>query len=224
MSRYAISDIHGCVNTFKKTLRQIEFSKDDELYLLGDYIDRGPDSKGVIDYIWDLQNSGYYVQCIRGNHEEMMLEGLTKSSTQSSWKMHGGRETLASFEAQEIANVSYEYLEWMQKLPYCIELDNYILVHAGLNFKIDDPLDDEQGMIWSRHWSHEIRKDWLRGRIIVHGHTPLSQDAIEAGLSLLNEIPALNIDNGCVYDRLGQGQLCVFDLDAKQLTFVKRAE
>jgi len=154
----------------------------------------------------------------------MMLEGLTKSSTQSSWKMHGGRETLASFEAQEIANVSYEYLEWMQKLPYCIELDNYILVHAGLNFKIDDPLDDEQGMIWSRHWSHEIRKDWLRGRIIVHGHTPLSQDAIEAGLSLLNEIPALNIDNGCVYDRLGQGQLCVFDLDAKELTFVKRAE
>ncbi len=222
MSRYAISDIHGCLSTFKNALQQIDFAIKDELYLLGDYIDRGPDSKGVIDYIWDLQNKGHHVKCLLGNHEEMMIEGLTRPSTQSAWRRHGGRETLASFEANEIAKVPYEYLEWMKRLSHFVEVDNYILVHAGLNFRTNDPLDDKQGMLWSRHWYHEIRKDWLRGRTIVHGHTPVSQDAIEAGLSLLDEIPAMNIDNGCVYNRTGHGQLCVFDLDKKELLFVKR--
>ncbi len=224
MSRYAISDIHGCIGTFKAALQQINFSKNDELYLLGDYIDRGPDSKAVIDHIWELQNSGYHVSCLLGNHEEMMLEGLSKESTQSAWKMHGGRETLASFGANEIAKVPYEYLEWMRKLPHFFEVDHYILVHAGLNFRTNDPLDDKNGMLWSRHWYHEIRKDWLRGRIVVHGHTPTSQDTIEASLTILNEIPAINIDNGCVYNRVGHGQLCVFNLDEKEMLFVKRVE
>jgi len=224
MSRYAISDIHGCVNTFKSALQQINFSKEDELYLLGDYIDRGPDSKAVIDYIWDLQNRGHHVFCLKGNHEEMMLEGLTKFQTQSAWKKHGGRETLASFEATEIGTVPYQYMEWMHKLPHFIEVDNYILVHAGLNFKVNDPLDDKQGMLWSRHWYHEIRKDWLRGRIIVHGHTPINQNEVKASLSILDEILALNIDNGCVYDRPGQGQLCVFNMDTRELLFVPRDE
>ena len=54
MNKYAISDIHGCLKTFKALLTKLDFSKQDELYLLGDYIDRGPDSKGVIDYIWNF--------------------------------------------------------------------------------------------------------------------------------------------------------------------------
>ena len=74
MSKYAISDIHGCIATFKTLLDKIKFSKEDELYLLGDYIDRGPDSKGVIDHIWYLQKSGYQVHCLRGNHENMLLQ------------------------------------------------------------------------------------------------------------------------------------------------------
>ncbi|MFT5168289.1 MAG: serine/threonine protein phosphatase 1, partial [Saprospiraceae bacterium] len=64
MKQYAISDIHGCAKTFKALLEQISFSKEDVLYLLGDYVDRGPDSKGVIDHIWQLQSEGYTVFCL----------------------------------------------------------------------------------------------------------------------------------------------------------------
>jgi serine/threonine protein phosphatase 1 len=72
----AISDIHGNNKTFLDLLDKIALTKDDELYLLGDYIDRGPDSKGVIDTIWKLMDDNYRVFCIKGNHEEMLFRGI----------------------------------------------------------------------------------------------------------------------------------------------------
>ncbi|MEM9260991.1 MAG: metallophosphoesterase, partial [Bacteroidota bacterium] len=73
MPRYAISDIHGCAATFRTALKTIAFSQKDELFLLGDYIDRGPDSMGVLEHIWTLQATGYEVTCLRGNHEQMLI-------------------------------------------------------------------------------------------------------------------------------------------------------
>ena len=66
MRKFAISDIHGCLKSFEALLDKIQLSTSDELYILGDYIDRGPDSKGVIDYIWKLEQEGYAVKCLRG--------------------------------------------------------------------------------------------------------------------------------------------------------------
>jgi len=71
MRQIAISDIHGCARTFQALLDKIQLSTNDQLYLLGDYIDRGPDSKGVIDTILGLINAGYRVQTLMGNHEKM---------------------------------------------------------------------------------------------------------------------------------------------------------
>lgn len=59
-----------CLKTFKSLLKKISVSKSDELYILGDFIDRGPQSKGVIDYIWELQKLGYIVHCLKGNHDQ----------------------------------------------------------------------------------------------------------------------------------------------------------
>ena len=70
MHRFAISDIHGCAKTFEALLDRIALSTQGELYLLGDYLDRGPDSKGVLDLIFRLQREGYAVHCLRGNHEQ----------------------------------------------------------------------------------------------------------------------------------------------------------
>ena len=70
MRRFAISDIHGCARTFEALLDRIAFTSQDELYLLGDYIDRGGDSKGVLDLIFRFQKEGYAVQCLLGNHEQ----------------------------------------------------------------------------------------------------------------------------------------------------------
>ena len=74
MRKIAISDIHGCLKTFKLMVEeQIVLSQKDELYLLGDFVDRGPNSKGVLDYIMSLQEAGYQLHCLRGNHEDMMV-------------------------------------------------------------------------------------------------------------------------------------------------------
>jgi len=81
----AISDIHGCLNTFKAILQQINYTKADQLFLIGDFIDRGPDSKGVIDHIWDLQAQGFSITCIKGNHEQMLLNGLAVVLSMRDW-------------------------------------------------------------------------------------------------------------------------------------------
>jgi serine/threonine protein phosphatase 1 len=92
LKKFAISDIHGCNRTFNEVLQKTGLNKDDQLFLLGDYIDRGPDSKGVIDTIFNLQNEGYQVHCLRGNHEQMLMDAWQKNDFHYTrrWLMHGG--------------------------------------------------------------------------------------------------------------------------------------
>lgn len=215
MSRFAISDIHGCAKTFKALLNKIEFSKEDTLYLLGDFIDRGPDSRGVIDHIWELQEEGYTIYCLRGNHEQMLLDELAEKEV---W-YNGEPEMLKSFHAKSNQDIPKPYIEWMEALPYFFETQDYFLVHAGLNFKTKFPLQDTHEMIWVRHFYDDIDKDWLGNRIIVHGHTPTRQLTIKMGMKELEEIPAINIDAGCVFESFGLGHLCAINLDTKQLIF-----
>ena len=85
MKQYAIGDIHGCSKTFKELLDKIGLIEGDELYLLGDYIDRGPDSKGVIDTIFELREKGFKVICLRGNHESMLLDALKNREEQKNF-------------------------------------------------------------------------------------------------------------------------------------------
>jgi serine/threonine protein phosphatase 1 len=220
MRKFAISDIHGCVETFKSLLGLINFSKEDELYLLGDYIDRGPDSKGVIDHIWYLQQEGYTVHCLRGNHEEMLL-GEYENST---FHYHGLYETLQSFGVKAVRDIPDPYIEWIKALPCYFEVDNYILVHAGLDFLEDDPLTDLTSMLWIRHWYEDIDRDWLQDRMVIHGHTPMKKELISQQFRLLPQLRALDIDAGCVFPRNGLGYLCTFELTQQEITFTKQQD
>ena len=122
--RFAISDIHGCSKTLiKLVLDEIKLTKSDELYLLGDYINKGPDSKGVIDFIFELRNSGYNVQCLRGNHEQYLLDGLEFSWEEIAFKNRGGKETLASFGVEDIHKIPQKYLDFISALPFYIETE-----------------------------------------------------------------------------------------------------
>lgn len=215
MRRFAITDIHGCAKTFEALLNRITFSKEDVLYLLGDYIDRGPDSRGVIDHIWELQEDGYEVHCLRGNHEQMLLDEINDDEI---W-YNGEKATLKSFEVKANQDIPKPYIEWMEELPFFFELKDYILVHAGLNFRTKFPLDEPTEMIWIRNWYDDINKKWLGNRIIVHGHTPIRQLVIKRSISELDEIPAIDIDAGCVFESFGLGNLCALNLDTKELTF-----
>lgn len=220
MRKFAISDIHGCLKTFEALLDEIQFSTSDELYILGDYIDRGPDSKGVIDLIWKLEQEGYHVRCLRGNHEQMLLDILDQPSRSYD---PGDEQLLDSFRVNHAMRIPEKYIKWCRQLPYYFEVDEYLLVHAGFNFNIDDPLSDTHAMMWIRNWRADIDREWLNGRIVVHGHTPTPRHAIEIYLQTLAYTPELIIDNGCVYHGRHEqlGELCALDLGERKLTFQK---
>ncbi|MDX1666539.1 MAG: metallophosphoesterase family protein [Saprospiraceae bacterium] len=226
MSRYAISDIHGCAKTFEYLLDALSVQKGDELFLLGDYIDRGPDSKGVIDLIFQLKKEGLNVHCLMGNHEKLLLDGLQDKTNLPIWFLNGGEATLQSFGISRVEQMEERYFEFFGSLDHYVETEGYILAHAGLNFKVEDPLSDETALLWIRGWYDQIDKDWLDGRLVVHGHTPTTREQLERQFEKSREIGAINIDAGCVYKgiREGTGFLCALDLDDRKLIFVENAE
>lgn len=219
MRQFAISDIHGHLATFKALLQRLEFSIEDELFLLGDFIDRGPDSKGVIDYVKELQATGHQVHCLRGNHEQMAIDAPNDSMTRSAWLRYGGKETCASFDSRDY-NLPEDYLDWMSALPFYLLTDGYLFVHAGINTFKPKPLDDWESMLWARHWSDKIDREWLGDRIIVHGHTPIPYQDIQLSLHTLKYLPVINIDAGCfAKNKSDLGHLCALELGSHILTF-----
>lgn len=220
MRKFAISDIHGCRQTFDALLKGINLKKKDELYLLGDYIDRGPDSKGVLDRIFQLKEEGFKVFCTVGNHEAMMIQSIGDGEVQRTWLAHGGLATLQSFGVKTVTAVPDRYLDFIEELDYFIESDNFLLVHAGLNFHAPDPLEDFHSMMWIRNWHRDVNKWWLGKRKIIHGHTPTPVDRIKEQKNQLKNEGYLCIDAGAGMAALGrEGMLCAFEMTQRKLYF-----
>lgn len=231
MRKFAISDIHGCRATFIAMLDRLAFSQGDQLFLLGDYVDRGPDSKGVLDLIFKLINSGYTIHCLRGNHEQLVLRAQEDQTGLDNWLLTDGKKTMDSFRVDDIRKIPAYYLAFMDSLPLYAEVDGYLLVHAGLNFKLFDPLGDAWSLLTIRHWHEDMRYDWLGERIVLHGHTPITRPTIELLSSELDRYRYLNIDCGCVYadpsfkrDNTGLGYLCAFDMTNREVVFQENVE
>lgn len=201
--QYVITDIHGCARSFKNLVQyMIQLTPDDNLYLLGDYIDRGPDSKGVLDYIMELMNSGYNVFPLRGNHEQFMLNAFESPQRHQFWFENGGGQTLKSFNAETIFDVPAEYIDFLNNLPYYFTLDKFYLVHAGFNFKDPNPFQDTDAMMSIRNFY--IDKEKLGNKKIIHGHTPLPLEEILVEFN--EDLPAYNIDGGCVFKTIPELQ------------------
>ncbi len=197
--QFAISDIHGCLKTFRKlVLEVIILSKEDTLFLLGDYINKGTDSRGVLDFIFELQNSGYKLKCLRGNHEQYLIDGLNYSWERIAFLNRGGRETLQSFGVENINEIPEKYLSFIQSLPFFFETENHLLIHAGLNFDLDDPYKDEFSMLNIRRMEVDMKKTGNKN--IIHGHVPNSYMDIENALSFHDN--HISIDGGCVYSHI----------------------
>lgn len=228
MRKIAISDIHGCNDTFQRLLEKLTLVSGDELYLLGDYIDRGPNSKGVIDTIFLLQQQGLSVQCLKGNHEQMMLDALAGVDDEAMdiWLANGGIAALDSFTVNGKLVIEDSYLHFLENLELYYEIDEYILVHAGLNFKVPMPLSEEISMLWIRDWYQNLDQSWLGDRIIVHGHTPIPKEDIQDQFKNLDKLPVLDIDGGCVHKgkRRGVGYLVAFDMTNRELYFQDNIE
>lgn len=220
MRKFAISDIHGCAKTFEALLKQIPFSKEDSLFLLGDYIDRGPDAKGVIDSILDLQSKGFKIHCLKGNHEDIMLKSKEDLEQFLSWLDWGGLQTLESFGVYDLKEIPQKYWDFLNGLENFFLEDEYILVHAGLNFEAEDPFSDENALLWIRDWYYQINYEWMKNRIIVHGHSQTTTDLIQTSCFDLDENQVIDIDNGCFSKNYqGRGKLCAFELTKRELFF-----
>jgi len=222
MRTFAISDIHGCNRTLSALLAQIDLQKKDELFLLGDYIDRGSGSKGVLDQILRMRAQGYQVHCLLGNHEAMLLHAYLQpeSLEARSWVYYnGGENTLNSFGVQSVKDIPIKYIELVQSMDHYILKDKFIFVHAGLNFDKINPLSDRETMLWSFEDSPRINREWLKDRLIVHGHRIRTRTQIKANIERLESFPMLGIDNGCVYQKRGYHQLCALELNSMELSF-----
>jgi len=219
--RIAVGDIHGCFNTFESLIEdKIKLQKIDQLFLLGDYIDKGTRNREVLDYIIEMQNDGYQVFPLIGNHEYFVMRDI--EFCQKSNNPQGIRDLIESTDLlNEEKIVDSKYHEFILNLPYYYELDDFILVHAGLDFEEKDPLFDKMSMIYARNYL--VNRDKINGKILDHGHTPVSLSEIKNLIHNKEIIGRINLDNGCVnkqytsYEEKDLGRLCALDLDNMKL-------
>ncbi len=226
MRKIAFTDIHGCIASFEALLDQVKPNKKDSLFFLGDYIDRGPDSKAVLDKLLELQRKGFRLTCLMGNHDLELLYSLTDARRRQFWlERWGGDKTLESFAVETPADIPAIYLDFIKKLPWVHCEDDYILVHAGLNFYNEDPLQPHPDMLILRNWHLSTDYEWLGKRKIIHGHSPATREQIFEQYEVLDDFKILDIDAGCYAVHIpGLGHLCAFDMTNKELYFQKNVD
>jgi serine/threonine protein phosphatase 1 len=193
---FAIGDIHGCISQLDKLLAQLDIDAgEDTLLFIGDYIDRGPNPKGVIDSILDIRKSIGNVVCLSGNHEDMFLNYCLDGRDEDLYMSNGGMRTLASYgfmrEGTEELILPDSHREFFTTLRTYYETDDYIFVHAGLRPGVPLDRQDREDLLWIRF--EFISSPYDFGKTVVYGHTPVS---LNKPLIDKNKI---GIDTGAVF-------------------------
>jgi serine/threonine protein phosphatase 1 len=206
---FVIGDVHGCALTLQHLLfKVIRLRHSDKVYLLGDLIDRGPRSKEVLDTIIRLQSAGYFINSVKGNHEEMLLNACRNRNEFLLWLGNGGDSTLRSFNVEDACEIPLSYRKFLDHLPYYITLDDFILSHAGVNCNAPDPFSDTNSMLWGRDLQAiPVR---IGNRRVICGHTVHSLSEIAASLASTQ----ISLDAGCVFKERGAlGNLVALETD-----------
>ena len=224
---YAIGDIHGRSDLLDRMVGLIhddlgEMPGEQCLTVtLGDYIDRGPDSSGVLDRLCDNPFRTAYV-ALKGNHEELLEAFLREPEGGRYWRQLGGLETLASYrvpvsplmvgrnytQASESlrAALPKQHSDFLSSLPLSLDLGRYFLCHAGIRPGIPFDRQNPEDLLWIREEFLLSKYDF--GKIVVHGHTPTEQPEV-----LPNRI---NVDTGA----FATGRLTCVVLEAGQHRFL----
>lgn len=224
---YAIGDIHGRADLLEQMLLKVDADMKDHpdrrciTVLLGDYVDRGPDSRGVIDLLIAWQKVRETV-CLMGNHEEIMLRFFAKPELWDTWAPIGGAQTVMSYglrpalrlspqQAAELADRLAEqipdaHVDFLGSLPYTFESGDVLFVHAGL--KPGRPVADQrvEDLLWIREEFLSFKGSF--GKLVVHGHTPVDKPDIQPN--------RINIDTGAY----ATGRLCCLVLQDGGITFL----
>lgn len=187
---YLFGDIHGCMQSFESLLTLLEPTSEDTIITLGDYVDRGPDSRGVITRILALQEE-LTVISLRGNHEKMMTEALNGPPASGFWMMNGGFATLDSYRARTLRDLPEEHWAFLANLkPYHL-VEPFLITHATPppQKQLNELTADD--FYWSRFTNLSERCD---GRFLICGHTPTASHRPESRHN------HLCIDTGCCHD------------------------
>jgi serine/threonine protein phosphatase 1 len=187
---FIVGDIHGCLGALKDLMDKINWRPEkDQLIFLGDYIDRGEDSKGVVDFILGLQKKSSLIQCLKGNHEDMLLRYLDDGDIRT-FLYNGGKSTLTSYTRNN-GDVHFPatHISFFQSLQHVIELDDYYVVHAGFQPGVDIQKQDLRDLLWIR--DAFIFSDYDFGKKVIFGHTPFSDPLIMD--------TKIGLDTGAVY-------------------------
>jgi serine/threonine protein phosphatase 1 len=188
---FAVGDIHGCVDKLRTLLGMIKLDWDRDLMVfLGDYVDRGPDSRGVIELLLDLKKRhADRLIFLKGNHEWMFMQFL-KGEDHDFFLQNGGIETLESYSLEKgKTDMPQSHLDFLDNLDLYFETQDYIFVHAGLRSNIPISEQSQEDLLWIRSPFLKSSYDWSKR--VIFGHTPFSVPLIEAN--------KVGIDTGAVY-------------------------
>ncbi|WP_176082580.1 metallophosphoesterase [Martelella sp. HB161492] len=191
---FAIGDVHGCIDLARRMEDEIahvaaNIAGESWIIYLGDYVDRGPASAQMIDFLMARQGAGLRRLCLAGNHEEQMLSFMLKPAGDHHWLNFGGEETLKSYGVQDLqrlrkqlptvvaSHIPEEHIEFLDGLPSMIRFPGLCFVHAGLKHGValEDQVDAD--LLWIRPDREEAEHGGpvMDGPLVVHGHTPVKQ-------------------------------------------------
>lgn len=194
---YVVGDIHGSLHKLRTLVARCEREADGQpmrFVFLGDYIDRGPDSRGVVEYLIDLQSGmrGDAI-CLMGNHEALALAAVDSGANTEHWLMNGGDATLRSYGATLAHQLPAEHVAWFRSLPLKHDDGQRFFVHAGVDPARPLDAQTDHDLLWIREPFLSDPRDY--GRLIVHGHTPTSTGRPDLRRN------RLNIDTGAGWGR-----------------------
>lgn len=206
---WVISDIHGCYDQLIQLILKMKLGSNDVLYALGDYVDRGPDSKKVLDFMIKRK-----VRALIGNHEDMMITCYTKPQYWEWWMGNGGKQTLESFGVSKPSDITIKYIRWVKKLPLYFKYKNFVLSHAGLDYNGNE---DPHRMSSSNRefilWNRKVKEPKDKNIKLIVGHTPV--DLARAKKS--RATGKIMIDGGCARG----GNLIAYCMDTNEMVSVR---
>lgn len=164
----AIGDIHGCDVALIALLENLQPTQSDTLIVLGDVVDRGPNSRRVIDILIDVSETTQF-EFVLGNHEEMMLDSVRDGNMIRGWLRHGGLETLESYGG-DISKIPPWHIDFLDTTDDYVETSDAIFVHANLESGVPLAEQSTELLRWSRISGME--EPWPDGRQVICGHTP----------------------------------------------------
>ncbi len=210
---FAVGDVHGCAEELQQLVELLPLQAGATLVCLGDYVDRGPDSRGVIDYLLQLEKRRPVV-LLKGNHESMFLDFVQAphSKRAGMFIFNGGSATLASYaDSNGHYHIPDDHLQFLRRLKLFHESRHHFFVHAGvpeIPLEEVDPIKQEATLLWTRKKFLKSAYRW--SKLIVHGHTRVPEVEVRRN--------RVNLDTACAYG----GKLSAMQFPSKRVYSVAR--